>query len=97
MHDVKNKAVTMVAALLEGREDKANDEVVRGKLAEMLDPVMLTTFIKATLHDVDKITKSNEHKGTDPASLMEAMENHISSLVCLKTILNELSMIKKYV
>ena len=94
MDEVKNKAVTMVAALLEAREDKANDEVVRGKLAEMLDPGVLTNFVNSTIQCVDKITA--ETTGLDPASLMEEIEAHVSSMVCVQTILNELSMIKKY-
>ena len=43
---------------------------------------------------MDDITEEN--KGLEPAALMEVMENHISSLVCLQTIVNELGMIKKY-
>ena len=53
---------------------------------------MLTDFVDATLITVQAL----EAKRMDSQKLSEACSEHISSLVCLRAILNELSMVKKW-
>jgi hypothetical protein len=91
--EVQNKAITMVAACLEGRKEQANDAVVHGKLADTMEATILSDFGDICLKGLQKYV---EDDSLGSAELKEGTQDYIESLVSLHSVFNELDLIPEY-
>ena len=91
--DVQNKAISLIAACLEGRREGANDAVVSGKLSDLLDAEMLLDFGQECQR---RIEASTSDRSLDAVNLAIATASDTDSCVCLHTVLADLSLHKGF-